>query len=449
MLSTLALLGGVAGGLGAMAVYTLGKNPFIPGTVSAAHKHPLPQEEPNLVDVEYPYIHQWTEIRPDVLVEAYVGSKIEKVLVRAGFYMEGEPYKDFVTKTYPKSGSKEGTITKTIPYIAYEQIWVPPVYKGVVKDIYDYRPMEIIHEETRWREIAVDAGCLTIEEARDFFKNMDPRLQFWEMEQLFEVRKREKMLEVIANDTEATSDELDYALVEISRSLAEFGITLDNFSSVDKISAFKNAFSLYEAVLAVSGELSRVSGSSQTDIFHTAFGPMKVSIQPKQPWDVWAYDGRITIETGTISTRRRFIHELAHCFSFHQIITTRSSHNPITKLAEGIYCEYEGKRELVTISGDRHGRKYWSDRGDLKNSIAPRNGFTADNYQEPLESQWHPYGEGGNIPGEDWADIFMNWVDNSFEKTNPRGNAAGEALYKWVEENMPEWLSTYNGVEGD
>ncbi len=190
MLSTLALLGGVAGGLGAMAVYTLGKKPGDPATSPVARNYLIPQEAPNLVEVEYPYVYQWTEIKPDMLVKTYMGSKIEKVLARAGFYMNSEPYADFITKTYPKNGSaageKEGTITKMVPYIAYEQIWIPPIYKGIVKDIYEYRPMEIIHEEMRWREITVDAGNIPSELVKEFFKQMDPHLEFWEMEQKFQ-----------------------------------------------------------------------------------------------------------------------------------------------------------------------------------------------------------------------------------------------------------------------
>ncbi len=62
MLSTLALLGGVAGGLGAMAVYTLGKKPGDLATSPVLRNYSLPQEAPNLVEVEYPYVsRKWTE----------------------------------------------------------------------------------------------------------------------------------------------------------------------------------------------------------------------------------------------------------------------------------------------------------------------------------------------------------------------------------------------------
>ncbi len=37
----------------------------------------------------------------------------------------------------------------------------------------------------------------------------------------------------------------------------------------------------------------------------------------------------------------------------------------------------------------------------------------------------------GNSSGEDFADMFMNWVENSFDT-----NAASQARYSWMKAHM-------------
>jgi hypothetical protein len=45
----------------------------------------------------------------------------------------------------------------------------------------------------------------------------------------------------------------------------------------------------------------------------------------------------------------------------------------------------------------------------------------------------------GNTPGEDVADMFLNWVYNSFDY-GPGSNGAGQVRYDWFDVNIVEWV---------
>jgi RHS repeat-associated protein len=66
-------------------------------------------------------------------------------------------------------------------------------------------------------------------------------------------------------------------------------------------------------------------------------------------------------------------------------------------------------------------------------------GYSCNDYP----CQQHPVNtDGGQDPLEDFADMFLNWVYNSFDySTDANGNGAGQARYNWVTDHMSEWLA--------
>jgi hypothetical protein len=138
-------------------------------------------------------------------------------------------------------------------------------------------------------------------------------------------------------------------------------------------------------------------------------------------WGI-ASDGKIQILFGKV-TPRLIVHELGHSFEKH--IWTKNggkyygTNNPIQLLADdGIY---DVIGNLITGKGNRN--------NDMN---APDNGY----YSDDIPDQYHARGKvDGDDGNEDWADMFMNWVYDSFYP-----NPAGDALYNWINVNMAEWL---------
>jgi hypothetical protein len=160
------------------------------------------------------------------------------------------------------------------------------------------------------------------------------------------------------------------------------------------------------------------------------FGGMEFHSDPTlNDWFGIASDGRIRFKPGEV-TPRLTVHELGHAFEKHMKAQDGGNYsgtnNPVQLLID--YGIWDTNGSFVT--GARNGRY---DRNGGRN--APQNGYWSDDYRD--EWQWHPRNmTDGNNAYEDWADIFVNWVNNSFFP-----NSAGKALYDWAETNMSVWAS--------
>gem|GEM_PF-6351733 len=97
------------------------------------------------------------------------------------------------------------------------------------------------------------------------------------------------------------------------------------------------------------------------------------------------------------------------------------TNNPLQLLADGIF---DANGNLITESGNRYNGR-----------SAPENGYYCDSYVGECQYHSKDVDDYWNDPSEDFADIFMNWVFDSFYP-----NSAGAALYNWTETNMATWL---------
>jgi len=169
----------------------------------------------------------------------------------------------------------------------------------------------------------------------------------------------------------------------------------------------------------VAKALSRVTGEPPVQAFNRVFG--KVTFRK-----VTSLSGGWFARTSgrTIWVHRAYprliVHELGHVFSY-----VRRS-DPERQLYKDPIRDPEGR----FITGSRNG--HYDRNGGRK---APRNGYKSD-YSGANGYQQHPRNTPfGNTATEDWGDIFMNWVYQSFVN-----NRAGKAINRWTSEHMNGWI---------
>lgn len=161
---------------------------------------------------------------------------------------------------------------------------------------------------------------------------------------------------------------------------------------------------------------------------------------------------------------RLVVHELGHVFWYHLAIkfATRNGYeigtyisdplHPAKLLKQGIY-ELDG-RFVKNGSGGNFVTGYDDITNTYKRNGGSEYGYKGDDYYYSSGGytyitgyQWHSENmEGGNSNDEEWADIFQNWVFNSFANNN-----AGSAINDWVNTYMPKWLEVATGrsLSGD
>ena len=203
----------------------------------------------------------------------------------------------------------------------------------------------------------------------------------------------------------------------VQRLLTPYGVTLQgNWSPVE-------AYSAYVGTHVVGQSLAPITNTGEATAYQKSFGPMTYTASNDLGgWFGTASDGQISILIGK-TTPRLVVHELGHAFEKHIWAAYggryAGTNNPIQMLIDdGVY---DRRGNLVTGHNNRN--------NDLP---APVNGYWSDD----IPDQYHPrWLEDGDNTHEDWADIFMNWVYDSFYP-----NPAGEALNNWVTTNMAEWV---------
>ncbi len=175
----------------------------------------------------------------------------------------------------------------------------------------------------------------------------------------------------------------------------------------------------------IANQFRRVTGRDGRTIFQESFGRLEFSLDSNMKYFGQADRGYNSYKPGRV-TPRLVAHELGH--SFERFMHAADGYvyagtdNPVQLIGQdGIY---DVTGTLVTGLGQRYGA--YQD--------APFNGYMCNSYVG--ECQYHSKDvPGWDNPNEDWADMFMNWVFNSFSS-----KPAGNALYDWIESNMVDWL---------
>jgi len=113
---------------------------------------------------------------------------------------------------------------------------------------------------------------------------------------------------------------------------------------------------------------------------------------------------------------RLFAHELGHVFN------TRAASIPYTMLASTTI--QDRKKHHVTGINEAGVFK--------RTNLGYRSAWFPDQ-QHPLDMD-----SMGNTPGEDFADMLLNWAFNTFSDDE---TGAGAARYEWMATNMAAWIS--------
>ena len=230
-------------------------------------------------------------------------------------------------------------------------------------------------------------------------------------------------------DGECDQSGIPGTLGELKRELRSYGVTLKNSWKFD------DAYDAYYAVYSIGEAFSRVTNESGKDVFRRAFGSLNLYNGSAPDMEISGYFGRtgcgangcnIALKPGSI-TARLITHELGHAFEKRMWYSDgqkyTGTNNPIQMLSEtGVF---DVNNNLITKGYNRY-----------NGLSAPDNGYYCNCYTF-RESQYHSLDvdKYWNDPSEDFADIFMNWVYDSFYPNN-----AGAALFDWTESNMANWL---------
>ncbi|RMF48359.1 MAG: hypothetical protein D6755_03925 [Anaerolineae bacterium] len=122
-------------------------------------------------------------------------------------------------------------------------------------------------------------------------------------------------------------------------------------------------------------------------------------------------------------TARLVTHELGH--TFNATIANNGHTTPYNDLFKASIRDDNGN----WVTGRKNGEWERGYRG-YKSQGVP------DLYHGP--NNWNDDATG--TVNEEFADMFMNWVFNSFDY-RPNANGAGTARYNWMSTNMAEWIN--------
>jgi hypothetical protein len=218
--------------------------------------------------------------------------------------------------------------------------------------------------------------------------------------------------------------------------LKEAGVALEgNWTDAELLAAAKAVYQVgqkFKDKLAAMGYPTVGVGEA----FRMVFGDMTFYYGDKPAGALplsgfWGRSGahNITFQPGKV-TPRLVEHELGHEFAFllydEKKGYAKLPHHPLSMLInQGVWSNGE------FVTGNRNGS--YDRNGGL--SAADGNGYRSDNYLD--EWQYHPrsMGDDGNSADEDWADIFLNWSNDSFAD-----NPHGKSLFDWTDSNMEMWL---------
>jgi hypothetical protein len=202
--------------------------------------------------------------------------------------------------------------------------------------------------------------------------------------------------------------------------LEAYGITLEGKWSNENIRTVLQALGRIGYVLmAINGE------KNEQAAFSKVYGKTTIT------WNDQAGDGcgaganSFSCNRDTILTAKLVAHELGHVFSWEY------GGNPYTDLGNAALQDDEGK----WITG-----KHTEPGGVFERTeLGYKSGGPPDMYHGPddWEDDWDS-NENNVARNEDYADMFMNWVFDSFDYSGASG--AGQYRYDWMTTNVAEYV---------
>jgi len=176
------------------------------------------------------------------------------------------------------------------------------------------------------------------------------------------------------------------------------------------------------AIHDIALALSQATNLPPHIIYNRVFGKLTFKLSGSLKYYGYVEDENFLSFKPNKITKYLVVHELGHLFSLR-------NPKPIDTLSkEAIYTP--SKKFLTGLHPYGY---YYRNNG----KSAPKNGYVSDWYTDGY--QLHPITlPDGNNVDEDWADLFRNWVYNSFVQ-----NEAGITLYNWVNDHMILWLNEY------
>ena len=214
-----------------------------------------------------------------------------------------------------------------------------------------------------------------------------------------------------ANAAEAEGDCTDQSFDDFMKN--EYGVSFSRgWTPRDKQKAYK-------AVKGISEAFAGATGKNGAELFRTIFGEMEFSMGTEGSTTDWYCEATgsgfgCSNASGKID-ERLIVHELGH--EFRNRFYSLTGIDIYSVLGGDTIKDAQGNY----VSGMRNGS--WNRTFDGYRSSRAPSVYHGMNWDD-----W-------NKPSEETADMFMNWVFDSF-----KDDLAGEGRYSWMNTNMADWL---------
>jgi RHS repeat-associated protein len=192
-----------------------------------------------------------------------------------------------------------------------------------------------------------------------------------------------------------------------------FKITFSGIWNPDQMRA------VMQAVLQIARKLVQYIGGTYLDAFLKVFGALTFTMSKTIGNSCEAGASGVTCSTGTKVDARLIVHELGHTFAI------RAGYKPYTDLGN---TEIIDDRGLHVTGKNRQGVFIRTTLGYIKPN-APWM------YHGPLD-----WPDDWNSPSEDFADMFMNWVFDTFDYSLD-AYGSGKARFDWMTRHIEEWIN--------
>ncbi|HBI37103.1 MAG TPA: hypothetical protein DDY71_05610 [Spirochaetia bacterium] len=183
---------------------------------------------------------------------------------------------------------------------------------------------------------------------------------------------------------------------------------------------------IQEAIYDIAIAFAQITTLTPVTIYNSVFGNLTFKLSGSLKYYGFVEDKNFISFKPNKITKYIVVHEMGHLFYLRipqpiEILSKTGIYSPSNKFLTGLHP---------------YGYYY---RNNGKS--APKNGYVSDWYIDGY--QLHPVTlPDGNNVDEDWADLFRNWVYNSFVE-----NEAGITLYNWVNDHMTLWLNEYSELK--
>lgn len=217
-------------------------------------------------------------------------------------------------------------------------------------------------------------------------------------------------------DGECDQSGIPGTMGQVRAALNSYGVKLKSRGSATW--TFDDAYSAYLGVFNVASALAYASGRESVDIFRRVYGPLSFILDTDGSglWSCSSTGNIICVNAEGRITDRLIAHELGH--EFRRRLLSRDV-DLYAVLGSTTISDVNGDY----VSGVRNGAWDRTFNGYMGTG-APYVYHGSDDFDD-----W-------NSPGEDFADMFMNWVYDSFSV-----DLAGEARYDWMDDNMTtNWM---------